>query len=366
MDCKGTTASALALRNRRLSEPQKLPKRVSFKDETWVVHIPARDDSTMDLRESVIFTRNAVARNSSLTNRTLALKTNTRPSLETLSRTSSYANRGQTSTQTLMTSTTNSSEPGCVLNRSPYKSILKTPTPRNQQNEADRLKTSHLPARYVGEASRHSLNNYFKHDSSHLLPSQDCVNRAEKPGLTRTLSSRRTLPISRSLGSDDTLLFNKTGRFVRKEFSAGSNRTSLDYNLNHSERTNKVNSSAQPGVNFDIVGVTCGSVSEMPYFYDIRGIVHNGMNEYSSETKSPLHDRTRSEHSSVSTPLRRFSSKSEQRYLSAIPAIEAFNRRNRGTRRYSSSDWTRKQDVSPKRQLPIAWQPAKQYNFSTK
>ncbi|KAJ7373950.1 hypothetical protein OS493_009277 [Desmophyllum pertusum] len=360
MDCK-ETASVL---DRRLSEPQKLPKRVSFKDETWVIHIPAREESDVNFRERVILTRNAVAgQHSALTNR--AVMANGRTSLaETLSRSSLYANRGQRTPQTQVSRTVSS---GHATNRGPYKSILKTPTPRFQKD--DHLSRSQMPARHVREvSSRHSLDNYFMPDSSHLLPSKDPINRLQKPALTRTLPTRRTVPISHAQGSDDSFLCNKTGRFVSKEFS-GSNRTSLEHNFNQYERTRKFNTATQPELNFDIVGVTYGSVSEMPYFYDIRGLVDgiNATDEYSFGTKSPHNDRAGLEHSSVSTPLNQFGSRREERYFSAIPAIEAFKRRTRGTRRpYFSSAWTHEQDTSPKRQLPIAWQPAKQYNFSTK
>lgn len=359
MDCKGTASAVLELRNRRLFEPQKLQKRVSFKDEAWVIHIPAREESDMDLRESVILTRNAVAGRTALKKR--AVTPNRRTSLETLSsRTTLYANRDQRTPQTQSCRMTSS---GHVASRGPYKSILKTPTP-NRQKE-DHLNRSQLPARSFREVSaRNSVDSYFKQDLSHLLLSKDSVNRPEKPALARSLPARRSLTISRALDSDDDLSFNKTGRFVNKEFS-GSSRTSFEHNFNHNERTKTSNAATQPKENFNIVGVTYRSVNEMPYFYDIRGLA-NRMSEYSSGAKSSLNDRVRLEHSSVSTPLNQSVFRREERHLSAIPAIEAFNRRNRGTRRHFSSSWTHERETSPKRQLPIAWQPAKQYNFSTK
>ena len=358
MDCKETAASVLELRNRRLFEPQKLQKRVSFKDEAWVIHIPAREESDMDLRESVILTRNAVAGRSALTNR--AVTPNRRTSLEMVSRNTLHANRDQRNGQTQSFRMASS---GHVASRGPYKSILKT-TP-NRQKE-DHLNRSQMPARYLREVSaRNSVDSYFKQDSSHLLPSKDTLNRLEKRALARTLPARRSLTISRALSSDDDLGgWNKTGRFVGREFS-GSSRTSVEHNFNHNEHTKTVNTATRPEGNFNIVGVTYRSVNEMPYFYDIKGLT-NKMNEYSSGAKSPLNDRASLEHSSVSASLNQSGSRREERYLSAVPAIEAFHRRNRGARRHFSSAWTREQDTSPKRQLPIAWQPAKQYNFSTK
>lgn len=183
------------------------------------------------------------------------------------------------------------------------------------------------------------------------------------------MSSRRSLSNTRPLGTEDASLFNKTGRSAGKEFTAGSNRTFFDHNFKPpaSEGRSKAEGAPQPGINFGIVGVTYGGVNQTPYFYDIRGIANNGIAEYSREKRSPFHDRTRSEHSSVSTQQNHYSSpKRQERHLAAIPAIEAFNRRSRGTGRYSSRDWTHKQNASAKKQLPIAWQPSKQNNFSTK
>lgn len=357
MDCK-RTASVLELTNRRLFEPQKLQKRVSFKDEAWVIHIPAREENDKELRESVVL-RNAVAGRSGLTNRAVTrLTPNRRTSLETLSRTSLYANRDQRTpqTQSYMTGSGRS-----VTTRGPFKSILKTPTPiRKKEDHLNRSQP--MPARYFREVSeKNSVDSYLKQELSHLLPSKDSVNTLEKPVLTRNLPTRRSLTISRALSSDNDLRYNKTGRFVGKEFTAPS-RTPIQHNFNHNERTK---TATQQGRNFNIVGVTYRSVNETPYFYDIKGLAGR-MNEYPSDAKSPLNDRARLEHSSVSTSLDQSGSRREERYLSAIPAIEAFNRRNRGTRRYSSSAWTHEQVASPKKQLPIAWQAAKQYNFSTK
>lgn len=367
MNYKDPTGSVLTLRNRRLSEPQKLPKRVSFKDEAWVIHIPARDENTVGLRESVLFTRNGVAGNSVSANRTLALKPNTGANFETFSHKSSFASSEQADTQTWMISTTTLEPRKSVA---PYKSILKASASQNHFHE-DHLKTHNLHTAYVGEASRHFLNNYFKHDTSHLLPSTNVVKRVERTVITRTPSSRRSLPNNRALGTEDASLFNQTGRPAGKEFTAGSHRTLLDHTFKTTanEGTSKAGTAAQPGINFGVVGVTYGGVNEMPYFYGIRGIANNGIAEYSSEKRASFHDRTRSEHSSVSTPHKNsLSPKTQERYLSAIPAIETFNRRSRGTGRYSSSDWSRKQDTSPKKQLqlPIAWQLSKQNNFSTK
>ena len=366
MNFKDPTGSVLTLRNRRLSEPQKLPKRVSFKDEAWVINIPARGENTVDLREGVLFTRNVVARNSVLANGTSLHKPNTGVNFATLPNNSPYANSEHTDTQTWMTSRAIGSEPR--TSRAPCKSILKASASRIRLNE-DHLKTHNLNAACFGEASRHFLNNYFKHDTSHLLPSTDVVKRVERPVITRTLSSRRSLSNTRPLGTEDASLFNKTGRSAGKEFTAGSNRTFFDHNFRPpaSEGRSKAEGAPQPGINFGIVGVTYGGVNQTPYFYDIRGIANNGIAEYSREKRSPFHDRTRSEHSSVSTPQNHYSSpKRQERHLAAIPAIEAFNRRSRGTGRYSSRDWTHKQNASAKKQLPIAWQPSKQNNFSTK
>ena len=357
MDCK-QTASVLELTNRRLFEPQKLQKRVSFKDDAWVIHIPAREENDIDLRESVVL-RNAVAGRPGLTNRTVT--PNRRTSSETLSRTSLYANRDQRTpqTQSYMTGSGHS-----VTTRGPFKSILKTPTPiRKKEDHLHRSQQD--TARCFREVSvKNSVDSCFKQDLSHLLPSKDSVHRLEKPVLTRNLPTRRSLTISRALSSDDDLGYNKTGRFVGKEFT-GPSRTPFQHNFNNNERTKTFNIATQPERDINIVGVTYRSVNEMPYFYDIKGLT-NRMNEYPSDAKSPLNDRARLEHSSVSTSLNQSGSRRKERYLSAIPAIEAFNRRNRGTRRYSSSGWTHEQVTSPKRQLPIAWQPAKQYNFSTK
>ncbi|KAL9980832.1 hypothetical protein ACROYT_G009470 [Oculina patagonica] len=202
----------------------------------------------------------------------------------------------------------------------------KTPTP-NRQKE-DHLNRSQLPARSFREMStRNSADSYFKQDLSHLLSSKDPVNRLEKPDLARIQPARRSLTISRALGSDDDSGYSKTGRYVGKEFS-GSSRTSFEHNFNHNERIKAINSATQPKENFNIVGVTYRSVNEMPYFYDIRGQA-NRMSDYSSGAKSPLNDRVRLGHSSVSTPLNQSVFRREERHFSAIPAIEAFNRRSR-------------------------------------
>lgn len=366
MNCNDLAGSLSTSRNRRLSKPQKLPKRVSFKDETWVIHIPARDENSVSLRESALFTKNSVAEKSVTANRTSALKPSTGANFDTFSHKSSHANVEQTDSQTWMTSTTTSSGP--IKIGAPYKSILKASASRNHFGEFH-LKTHNLHTACVGEASRRFLSNYFKHDTSHLLPSTNAVGRVERPVITRNLSSRRSLPNTRALGTEDASVFNKTGRSAGKEFTAGSQRILLDHTFKPaaSERTSKVGAAAQPGLNFGIVGVTYGGMKEMPYFYDIRGIANNGIAHYSNEKTSPFYDRTRSEHSSVSKPHNRsLSPKTQERYLSTIPAIEAFNRRSRGRGRYSSNDWSCEQETSPKKQLPIAWQLSKQNNFSTK
>ncbi|KAL9980831.1 hypothetical protein ACROYT_G009469, partial [Oculina patagonica] len=121
MDCNKTASAVLELRNRRLFEPQKLQKRVSFKDEAWVIHIPAREESDTDLRESVLLARSAVAGRSALMNR--AVTPNRRTSLETFSRTTLYANSDQRTPQTQSYRTTRL---GHAANRGPFKSILKT------------------------------------------------------------------------------------------------------------------------------------------------------------------------------------------------------------------------------------------------
>ena len=351
------TAAVLELENRRLFEPQKLRKRVSFKDEAWVINIPAGEESDVDLRRSVLLTRNAVV-NGTLT-------PNRRPSLETFSsRASLHANKDHRSPQAHSSRIVSS---GNVTSSAPYKSILKTSTQSHQKD--DRLHRSQMPARHFRDVSaRNSLDSYFKQGSRHLLPSKDSVNSLDKDTFARPQPARRSLTIPRTLGSGNDISYNKTGRFVGKEYSATSRpAVELNYNQYHNEREKTKNTATRPsGVNFDIVGVTYRSVNEMPYFYDIRGLA-NRMNEYSSGTKSALNGQPRLEHSSVPKPLNQFSpSKREERHFSAIPAIEAFNRRNRGTRRHFSSAWTSEQVTSPKRHLPIAWQPAKQYNFSTK
>ena len=352
------TASVLELENRRLFEPQKPRKRVSFKDEAWVIQIPAAcEESDVDLPRSVILTRNAVA-NGTIT-------PSKRTSLETF-RASSYTNKDQRSPQAHSCRIVSS---GHATNRGPYKSILKTSTPSHQRDY--HLRKSQMPTRHFRDLStRHSVDGYLKHDSSHLLPSKDSVNRLEKEAFARPLSTRRSLTMPRALGSNDDFSYNKTGRFVGKDYSASSRpAVELNYNQYHHERDIKTkNTATQPvGVNFNIVGVTYRSVNEVPYFYDIRGLTDR-VSEYSSGSKSPLNGQARFiEHSSVPKPLNQFGpSKREERQFSAIPAIEAFNRRNRVTRRHLSSAWTSEQVTSPKRQLPIAWQPAKQYNFSTK
>ena len=349
------TAGVLELENRRLFEPQKLRKRVSFKDEAWVINIPACEESDVDLRRSVILTRNAVANGT--------LSQSRRPSLETFScRASLYANKDHRSPQAHSCSGIVSS--GHATNRGPYKSILKTSTHSHQKD--DRLHRTPMPARHFRDVSaRNSVDSYFKKGSRHLLPSKDSVNSPEKDAFARPQPARRSLTIPRSLGSDNDFSYNKTGRFVGKEYLASSRpAVALNYNQYHNEQKN---TATQPtGVSCNILGVTYRSVNEMPYFYDIRGL-GNRTTEYSSGTKSPLNRQARLEHSSVPKPLNQFNrSKREERHFSAIPAIEAFNKRNRGTRRHFSSTWTSENVSSPKRQLPIAWQPAKQYNFSTK
>lgn len=351
---EGTT-SVLELENRRLSEPQKLRKRVAFKDEAWVINIPPCEESHVDLRRSVVLTRNAVA-NGTLT-------PSTRPSLETIScRASLHTNKDQ-SPQTHSSRIVSS---GQATHRGPYKSILKTSTQSHQKE--DQLHRSQMSAgRFRDGSARNSVDSYFKQGSRHLLPSKDSVNRLEKDVFTRPLPEKRSL-IPRAPGSDNDFSYNKTGRFAGKEFSASSRpAVELNFNQYHNERDNTKNTATKPtGANFNIVGVTYRSVNEIPYFYDIRGL-SNRINEYSSGAKSTLNGQARLEHSSVPKPLNQFDpSKREERHFSAIPAIEAFNRRNRGTGRRFSSTWTSERVSSPKRLLPNAWQPAKQYNFSKK
>lgn len=355
---EGTT-SVLELENRRLLEPQKHRKRVSFKDEAWVINIPSCEESHVDLRRSVLLTRNAVA-NGTLT-------PSRRPSLETFSsRASLHANNDQRSPQAHSGRIISS---GHSTNRGPYKSILKTSTPSHQKK--DQLHRSQISARHFRDVSaRNSVDGYFKQGSArHLLPSKDSVNRLEKDAFTRPLPAKRSPIIPRALGSDNDFSYSKTGRFVSKEYSASGRPAAveLNYNLYHNKRDDTKNTATQlTGDNFNIVGVTYRSVSEMPYFSHITGLA-NRINEYSSGTKSTLNGQACLEHSSVPKPLNQFNpSKREERHFSAIPAIEAFNRRNRGARRHFSSTWTSEQVTSPKRQLPLAWQPAKQYNFSTK
>lgn len=358
MDCTGS-AAGLELRNRGLSAKQKLPKRVSFKDETWVINIPSREESSVDLRESVVFTRNALAGNS-WSNRIDAI-TNRRLSLETFSTSSLHANGGQRSSQSTQTCRVIGS--GHDSNRAPYKSILKSST--SARHRESHLSRTCLPASNAREVpAKHSIDNYnyFKHDSSHLLPTRDTINRLEKPVLARSLPERRTALYRGSVGTENNALYNKTTRFPGgDQFSP--RRTSFDHDFNRNESSRTTNAVKQPQVSFDVVGVTYGRVDKMPYFHDISGIV-NGVKENNSVTNSP-NDRPRLAHSTVST-TNQFDSKREGRYLSAIPAIAAFNRKTRGSRKQFSSAWTHEYDSSPKRQLPIAWQPAKQYNFSTK
>ena len=355
------TASVLELENRCLFEPQKHRKRVSFKDEAWVINIPPCEESHVDLRRSVILTRNAVA-NGTLTS-------SRRPSLETFSsRASLYANKDQTSPQAHLCRIVSS---GHATHRGPYKSILKTSIPSRQKE--DHLHRSQMSAGHLRDVSaRNSVDSYFKQSPRHLLPSKDSVNRLEKDAFTRPLQAKRSPLIPRALGSENDFSYSKTGRFIGKEYSASGRPAAVELNYNqyhHNKRgDNTKNTATQPiGANFNIVGVTYRSVNEMPYFYDIRGLA-NRINEYPSGTKSTLNGQACLEHSSVPKPLNQFSPpKKEERHFSAIPAIEAFNRRNRGTRRHFSSAWSSEQvNTSPKRQLPIAWQPAKQYNFSTK
>jgi len=354
MDCKDS-AEVVGLSNRRLSAQRKLPKRVSFKDETWVIHIPSREESPMDWQDSVVFTRNAVARNSWI-NRTDIMKR--RASLETFSATSLYTNGRQRSPQIRVSSS------GNETNRAPYKSIRKNPSSPLQMERY--LNRTYLPARNGREVPRHSIDNYnyFKQDSNHLFPSKDTINRLDKPALVGTAPVRNT-SISRSLDIECGTLNNKTTRFLGQDIS--SSRTSVGNDFHRNERTRTITSAKQPQVNFDIVGVTYGRVDKMPYFYDISGIM-NSVKESAPASYSP-NNRTRLEHSTVST-TNQLDSRRDGRNLSAIPAIPAFSRKNRGTRQNFSSAWTRGHDSSPKSQLPaelpIAWQPAKHYNFSTK
>ena len=353
MDCSDT-AAVEGLRNRRLSAQQKLPKRVSFKDETWVITIPAYE-GVRDWQSGVVFTRNAVAGNSS---NDRIDTVNRRASLDI----SLYANGGQQSPPTTQTCRLNNS--GIEANRAPYKSILKTSTPTQQKGSHLNRTPLDLPARNAREVSpRHSLDNYnyFKQGPNNLLFPGDTKTRLEKPLLARSGPVRHS-SISRGLGSEDRSLNNKTTRFLGQDISL--KRTSSYNDFHHSERTRMTNTAKQPQASFDVVGVTYGRVDKMPYFYDISGIM-TGVKEYTPVVNSP-NERTRLEHSSVST-LNQLDSRKEARRFSAIPAIAAFNRKTRGTRKHFPSAWTSNDyDSSRKKQLPIAWQPAKQYNFSTR
>lgn len=348
MDCSDT-AAVLGLTNRRLSAQQKLRKRVSFKDETWVIHIPACEENVRDWRSGVAFTRNSVAGNS-WNNRIDTV--NRRASLET----SLYANGGQQSPQTTQTCSS-----GHEASRAPYKSILKTSAPTQQR--ASHLNRTYLPPRNAREVSpRHSLDNYdyFKNDPNNSLFPKDSKTRLEKPVMARSGPVRHST-ITRGLGSEDRSLNNKTTRFLGQDSSF--KRTSSYNDFHHSERPRVTNTAKQPQPSFDVVGVTYGRVDKMPYFYDISGIM-TGVKEYTPVANSP-NDRARLEHSSVST-MNQLDSRKEGRRFSAIPAIAAFNKKTRGTRKHFPSAWTNDYNSSPKRHLPIAWQPAKQYNFSTR
>ena len=235
------TASVKELESRRLFEPQKLRKRVSFKDEAWVINIPPCEESHVDLRRSVILTRNAVA------NGTLA--PSRRSSLETFSSRASL-NKDQ-SPQAHSCRIVSS---GHATHCGPYKSILKTSTP-NRQKE-DQLHRSQMSAGHLRDVSaRNSVDSYFKQGSRHLLPYKDSVKRLEKDTFTRPLPAKRSPIIPRALGSDNDFGFNKTGRFVGKEYSASGRPAAveLNYNQYHNKRDNTKNTATQhTGANFNI------------------------------------------------------------------------------------------------------------------
>lgn len=357
------TSSVLGLRKPRLSTKQKLPKRVSFKDETWVINIPAYEESqnAADLRDGFVFTRDSVVGNSWLNSGTDA--TRGRGRLQTFSTSSSFhGNKGQQSPQT--TQTYGTINPGHDISRPPYKSILKSPATSYQRKS--HLIETHLPAkqtRRVSASARYDFSdtcNNFKHDPSHLLPSREVINRLEKPFLARNLPASRS-SFTRGQESREGVLYNKSARLYDQDFSFG--RTSSDYDLNQSEKTRTINSGKQSQVNFDVVGVTYGRVDKMPYFHDISGAI-SGMKEYTPLLNSP-NDRARFEHSTVSRTSH-FDSNRGGRHISVIPAIAAFNRKTRDKAKHFSTTWTREYDTNLKRQLPMAWPPSKPYNFSTK
>lgn len=362
MDYKETT-SVLGLRKPRLSAKQKLPKRVSFKDETWVINIPAYEESknAADLRDGFVFSRDSVVGNSWINSRTETTRGQGR--LQTFSTSSSFhGNKGQQSPQ--ITQTFGTINPEHEITRPPYKSILKSPSTTYQRKS--HLIETYLPAkqnRRVSASARYDFSdtsNDFKQNPSHLLPCREVINRLEKPFLARNLPSRRS-SFTRGQESKEGALYNKSAQLYDQDFLF--NITLPDHDLRQSEKTRTIDSGKQPQVNFDIVGVTYGRVDKMPHFQDISGAI-SGMKEYTPLLNSP-NDRARFEHSTVSRTSHLDSNRGG-RHISVIPAVAAFNRKNRDKAKHLSTTWTREYDTSLKRQLSMAWPPGKPYNFSTK
>lgn len=353
------TAAALGLTTRRLSvEQKKLPKRVSFKDDASVINIPARVESAFDWRNSVVLTKNVVTGDSW---KHRADSTNKSTSLDTFpsQRSSSlHANGSQLNQQTPSSSREDENPP-------PYKSILKTSAPAAQGgNNLNCLNRTYMPARRTRDLSaRHSLDYYnFKQGSSNSSFTRYTKNTLEKPALARPVTGRHSLICRRLSTEDGSLCRDKNQRFLRRELSPET--TWSDNDFHRSERTGVSKSARPPQANFDVVGVTHGRVDKLPYFYDISGVMNStGRYNHLANSSSTV-DRVRLAHSSVSTTNQFDSRKPEARNFSAIPAISAFSRKNR--RKHLPNNCESEYDSSPKRQLPMAWQPAKQYNFSTK
>ncbi|XP_068747607.1 uncharacterized protein [Montipora capricornis] len=340
MECN--TGTVLGSTNRRLSTRQKLPKRVSFKDETLIIHIPSREDSPSIWRESRVLNKETVEDTSGEN-----FSDSAAPKwFGTLSSASLFANDAQRSRRT--TQIRRSSSLGEKTEQPVHRPVLKTYSATQRGNTLNRTYRP-ITRREMSDvfvSSRYSLNDW----------SIDGPTAVEKSGLTNQVLDSAQPQIhsspSRGLRKEESLLNQKTQRFL--SLDVPFKRISYD-----TDRRKAPPFANQSQMHLNIVGVTYEGVDKNPYFCDISHM--DNIRKRSPATNLP-NDRMAFRHSSVST-VSQVDSRKGTRHFSAIPT---FNKKSHETREYPANTWKIAYDYSSPARLPIAWQANKRYNFSTK
>lgn len=354
-----TTASILGTTKRRLSSQKKRLKRVSFKDETLVIPIPSREESSPIWRYSDAF--NAVTVHSY--NNSENTPTRQRD-LEAFSPACFFGNGAQRSPQTTQVNRSSSLREKVTetLPKSALKTFSSSATLTQKKSYLDK---SYRPItrREIGEvtsrSSLDSLNKFLKQGFNMNSHTTSIKSSLEKPILGGTTPPRQ-ISVSRGLQRENSLLNHKTRRFLSLDFPF--KRISSDVDFQRSDTSRAMSFGNQPHMNLDIVGVTCEGANKKPHFHDTSDVDSSW--KYSPVTNT-LNDRGALRHSSVSTASQFNVSDSTKgtRHLSAVPG---FNRNSPDTREFSALTWKSANDSFPKRELPIAWQTDQRYSYSTK